>query len=295
MWLLLALGSAVFFGLRGALYQWTSQQPMDRNLMLLGVYFTGAFFSLAAALLLNQQWNSGALVGMLMGFFSFIANGSMYKAFSVGKASVVAIITSLPPVVVVIIAFLAWNETLNLNQAIAFILIMAGTLLVRYSSDLSVDQLKGMHWALLATLCFGLNDIFSKQSTRMDAEVFPVLSVMFMTGSLLFLAVWLRERAKRRTVLPLTPETVEQEKRKWSIPGTFFWGMTVGLTNLGGMILIWNAFKIGVTGLVSAVVVTNVLIILLYARLYLKEKFRPFELIGMGLSIGGIVLLHLLG
>src|SRR5690606_13423807 len=168
-----------------------------------------------------------------------------YKAFSVGKASVVAIITSLPPVVVVIIAFFAWNETLNLNQAIAFILIMAGTLLVRYSSDLSVDQLKGMHWALLATLCFGLNDIFSKQSTRMDAEVFPVLSVMFMTGSLLFLAVWLRERAKRRTVLPLTPETVEQEKRKWSIPGTFFWGMTVGLSSLGGMIFIWNAFKIG--------------------------------------------------
>lgn len=263
--------------------------------MLLGVYFTGAFLSLAVALLLKQQWNSGALIGMLMGFFSFIANGSMYKAFSVGKASVVAIITSLPPVVVVTIAFFAWGETLNLNQWIAFVLIMAGTLLVRYSSELSVEQLKGMHWALLATLCFGLNDIFSKQSARMEAEVFPVLSVMFITGTLLFTAVWLKERAKRRTVLPITPETIDRQKQQWDLWRTFVWGMTVGLTNLGGMILIWNAFRIGVTGLVSAVVVTNVLIILLYVRLYLKEKFRLFELIGMVMSSGGIALLHLLG
>ena len=48
MWLLFAGFSAIAFGLRGILYHWTSQKPINRNLMLLGVFSTGVILSLAA-------------------------------------------------------------------------------------------------------------------------------------------------------------------------------------------------------------------------------------------------------
>lgn len=328
MWLLFALLSSVFFGVRGILYQWTSQKPsLDRNLMLFGVYFTGMLISPIAAFLMSHQWSKGNLIGVMMGLFSFIANASMYRGFAVGKASVVAIITSLPPLVVLLGAYLLWGEVLTIYQTLAFIFILGGIILVRYSSELSIDQLKGVHWALLATLFFGLNDLSSKQSTRFEADILPTLFWMFATGSLLFCLFWLLGRARRRTIymdMKQTPALVAsshsgtervvhssisannhaltggsdgetKEQKQWSAPRTFLWGMIVGTTNLGGMFLMLQAMVTGITGLVSAVIVTNALIVMLYARFYLKEKFRVPELFGMIIVIAGIISLHLFG
>src|SRR4051794_10606320 len=113
MWLVYAASAAVCFGLRGILYQWTSQKPLDRNLMLLGVFFLGTITTLLSNVFVGQAWNWAALVGIVMGVFSFLSNASMYKGFAVAKASLVAVFTGLPPAVVVIIAFLLWGEKLN--------------------------------------------------------------------------------------------------------------------------------------------------------------------------------------
>jgi drug/metabolite transporter (DMT)-like permease len=59
------------------------------------------------------------------------------------------------------------------------------------------------------------------------------------------------------------------------------------------MMLIMPAFRDGVTGLVSALIAMNVLIILLYARIFLKEKFSRLELIGMTLALAGMAILKL--
>ncbi len=40
MWFAYAIWAAFFFGLRGILYQWTSQRSIDRNLMFIGVYIS---------------------------------------------------------------------------------------------------------------------------------------------------------------------------------------------------------------------------------------------------------------
>lgn len=111
MWFVFAAASAVCFGLRGILYQWTSQRPIDRNLLLLGVYLSGSIIAFTANLIVGQPGSLGAWVGVLMGLFSFISNASMYRGFAVGKASLVAMFTGLPPVVVVIAAYLIWGKS----------------------------------------------------------------------------------------------------------------------------------------------------------------------------------------
>lgn len=293
MWLVYSLLAAICFGLRGILYQWSSQKPMDRNLMLFGVFFTGAIVSLIMIFATNQTWSTASLIGIAMGTFSFLANGAMYKGFAVGKASLIAILTSLPPLVVIGLAYLMWGETLNVWQLLSFLIILSGVIMIRYSSDFSLKNLQGLHWGLLAMLFFGMNDVSSKQSMLLGGDVFPTLFMMFSVGSLLFFLVW--QNSYKRRALSLVDLPEKNSPPQWKKRNTFLWGMVVGLTNVSGMALILPAFAGGITGLVSAVIALNVLLILLYVRFFLKEKFRRLELIGMGFAFIGIIVLRLLG
>jgi drug/metabolite transporter (DMT)-like permease len=316
MWLLFAASSAVCFGFRGILYQWTSRQPIDRNLLLLGVYLSGTIIALVSNVPMKQPWSSGALIGILMGLFSFSANAAMYKGFAVGKASLIAVLTALPPVVVVILAYTLWHERLNGLQTASFAVIVAGMLLIRYSNDISLSNLQGAGWGLLAMITFALTDLMSKQATLLGASTLPALIMMYATGSLLFLAAWLlglRKAIGRTGQEPaLSAETAEAELAaparavaeqssagnngmRWTKPRTLLWGMVVGLTNITGMMFALPAFRLGVTGLVSAVLALNVLLILLYARVMLKEKFSRLEKGGLALAFIGILILRLAG
>lgn len=115
MWIVYALLATLFFGVRGILYQWTSQKRLDRNLLLFGVFFVGFLISLSSVLLFNQQWYGWAdiSVGLALGFGSFAANAFLHKGFSVGKASLISILSGLTPLFVLIFAFLLWQETLT--------------------------------------------------------------------------------------------------------------------------------------------------------------------------------------
>ncbi|WP_281886163.1 EamA family transporter [Paenibacillus sp. YYML68] len=322
MWFILAAASAACFGLRGILYRWSSKQTLNRNLMLLGVYTSGMIITFIAALALQQPWTPAVWLGVLLGLFSFVANGSMYKGYSVGKTSLIAMFSGLPPVVVALLAFVVWDERLSYGQLAAFVIIMSGLLLVRYSNDLSLRNLQGAQWGVLTMLFFGLTDFMTKVATNYEAPVLPVLSVMFATGALLFGAVWLVGLRKERAVLaqleqaqrelaagvaehtrtdslesaslqPQLNESAPTQQAAWSLRRTMLWGMVVGLTNTGGMLFAMPAFQLGVTGLVSVIIASNVVMVMLYARFVLKDVFTRTETYGLILGLSGIVLLKL--
>ena len=392
VWLAFASLAAVCFGLRGILYQWTAQKKIERNLMLLGVYICGAFVAGISALAMREAWSPAVWTGAVMGLFSFASNASMYKGFAVGKASLVAVFTALTPVVVAGLSFALWGETLNGLQAAAFVVILAGIVLIRYSGGIGLNNRQGLGWALLAMLCFGITDVSSKQAMLWEAAKLPTLFVMYMTGAGLFFLLWMSERVRlnaRRSLAgessakayvaavsePESAEAVagsiralawrpsvseaeptygdagracasfsgtaaamvpgestatlsrpgeapahadvqglavsvlapqddgaagqprgqkEEPAAAWSGAKTFAWGFAVGLTNISGMIFILPAFQLGITGLVSAVVATNVLLILLYARLFLKERLSRKELAGVCCALIGVLALRLL-
>lgn len=295
MWLVFAAAASFCFGFRGILYQWTSQKPLDRNLMLLGVFSLGAISTLVANFFVDQVWSLGALMGVSMGVFSYVSNSAMYRGFAVAKASLVAVFTGLPPAVVVIIAYFLWGEKLNGWQMGSFIVILLGILVIRYSNELSLSNLKGVQWAIIAMLGFAITDLSSKQSQLWEGQVLPTLTTMFTTGTLLFLISWRRQMARQKDNPSLASTSPDPSVKRWSNTRTYLWGMVVGITNVSGMILILPAFKLGVTGLVSAVIAINVLLILLFSRVFLKERFTPLQIIGIALAIIGVILLRLLG
>ncbi|MBB3113879.1 drug/metabolite transporter (DMT)-like permease [Paenibacillus phyllosphaerae] len=307
MWLVFSLLAAVSFGLRGTFYHWTSQQQLNRNMLLCGTFFMGVVICAVCMGFSGQQWTNEAWIGVQMGLFSFAANASMFKGFKVGKASVVAIITALPAVVVGIVAFFIWNERLTYSQLVAFVIIIAGILLVRYSNDITLHNLQGAQWGLLALFMFAGNDLTGKYSRMLEAPLYPTLLAMFATGTLCFglwrLRDWRTEAALKRVVQVASvegshpaaahPAARTASKPQWRDGRTFLVGMGVGITNAVGMMLILSAFELGKAGLVSAIVALNVLLVLLYTRFIVKERFTRLELTGMLTAFAGIVFMRL--
>ncbi len=285
------------------MYHYTSQLPLSRTVLLCGVFSMGAVICGITALLSGQPWTASALVGIQMGVFSFVANASMFKGFAVGKASLVAIITALPAVLVVIGAYLMWGEALKYTQLAAFVIIVAGILLVRYSNDLSLKNLQGAQWGLLSLVMFACNDLSGSWSTKLEAPLFPTLFFMFTSGSICYGIWWLKDRlaSRRYSLAAATAEATvaaaaengRNPGKMWSERRTFLTGMLVGTTNAVGMMMIVTAFDHGKTGLVSAVTALNVLIVLLYTRFVVKESFTRLEITGMACAFGGILFLRL--
>jgi drug/metabolite transporter (DMT)-like permease len=285
MWLLFSVLAALCFGLRGILYHWSSQQSLNRNVLLCGTFAMGAVISLACALVWQSEWGISALIGIQMGLFSFGANASMFKGFAVGKASLVAILTGLPSVVVVLFAYFLWGERLNVLQLFAFVVIVIGILFVRYSNDITLKNLQGAGWGVIALLLFAANDLSSKWTTLVHASLFPSLFFMFATGTICFAIWWWKDKKKGATQ--------QIAESTWTERKTFLFGMGVGITKVMGMILIIHGFAIGITGLVSAVVALNVLIVLLYTRFILKDKFSKLEQSGLAIAMVGILMMKL--
>lgn len=299
MWLLYASLSAAAFGLRGILYHHLSDKPLDRHMLLTGVFFTGCLLSLILAVITRQPWTAEAFVGIMMGTCSTLSNLSMFRGFAAGRASIVAVLTALPPVVVALLAWMIWGERLTTGQTLALFVIVGGVIIIRYARDFTLAHWESAKWGLLAMLFFGLNDMSGKWSTMLGAPLFPLLFWMFLTGTVLFAAAWLsgrrRASAERAEKAAIASAPDDPADAAWTSKRTFGIGMLVGLTNAGGMMLIVTAFESGVTGLVSGVVALNVLLILLYARLVAGERFVPRELTGMAMAIGGVLMLRLLG
>lgn len=300
MWLVFAICVAIIYGVRAILFQWSSRKGFDRNLLLLGAYIGAFLLSLILNLLIGQAWNSGALLGIWIGAFAYVSNSSMYKGYAAGKASLIAILIGTSPLVVTTLSFVLWGETMSLGQGLAFVTIFTGVFLISYSNQLSWRHLQGAQWGLLAMLFFGMTDILCKIAVLQGAQTLPTLILMFGTGAILFFATWRWQQAKRsgrgavqNKELAVRP-ALKTVAPPWPIPKTLLWGISIGLTNFLAMIFILPAFKLGVTGLVSAIISGNILLIVLYARVVLKEKLAPTEVFGIVLIFGGVIAIKLL-
>jgi len=294
MWLVYSVLSAVAFGIRGIFYQRLSPIPLDRNLLLAGVFFTGFLLSLMLGLLTGQTWGPESAVGILMGTFSFAANSALYRGFAVGKPSIVAVLAALSPIVATLGAWLLWDERLNTGQAASFLLIIAGVVLIRYAGDFTLSHWNSAKWGFAAMLSFGVTDLHTKWSTMLGAELYPTLTCMFGAGIALCLLARRFAKAGRAGEKAGHTPNPGRAPDEWTDRRTFSVGMLIGVTNVIGMYLIVPAFDTGITGLVSAIVSLNVVLILLYTRFVVRERFMPRETAGILLTIGGVVLLRLL-
>jgi drug/metabolite transporter (DMT)-like permease len=297
MWLIYAILASFAFGLRGIIYQVLSHKPADRNLILLGMFITGTLVSLTASFLTNSIWSSPSLLGILMGVLSYVGNTAMYRGYSVGKTSIIALILGLPSVVVAIFAYFLWNEKLSFLQLCSLVIIVGGVLWLRKPTKFELVKHSGVGWGLLALFVFSLSDLTSKQAMLQHAHIFPFSFFMFITASCLFSAnYWLSHSLTNTTSESADSEVVpgvESFAIGWSPIRTIVTGMAAGVVGIVGILLSMGAFRTGITGLVSAVMTSHILLIILYASIIQREKLKQNEIVGICIVLSGILILVL--
>ncbi|WP_145146174.1 DMT family transporter [Paenibacillus xylanexedens] len=292
MWFVAAIGAAFFFGLRGILYQWTSQRSIDRNLLFIGIYISSTILVLILNSILNQPWSKGIWFGLLMGIFSFLANTFSHKGYAVGRASVIAFFSSLTPVLVVLFAALLWGEALTPSQLTGFSIITLSLIIVRYRKDTQGgNKYRGWQFGFLSIIFYSFTDLSSKQSLLEEASILPVLTTMFATSTVLFSGAYFIKKSSL--------DSLEQESSPKPIQNDTYWtnfnilllGTGIGLVNVLAMILKLVAFDSGVTGVVSSIIGLSIVVILLYARVHLKEAMTRTEISGVVIALIGVIVL----
>jgi transporter family protein len=282
MWIVFALAAAVAFAARGVLFLSTAAKPYDRHTIMLGIFLSGALLCVAASI--GASWAGVWGIGIAMGVSTIAANVCLFQGFAVGNPTVIALLSAMPPALVVLLAYVTWGEALTFGQIIAFLCILCGVLIVRSARRIRWTDMQGAHWGVLALICFAVTDMLGKTSTKLGAQTLPTLTVAFLTG-VAFFAV--------RTALRPDPQRAPYALTR-PFGRALRVGMVIGITNAVGMVCIVSAFALGITGLVSAIVATNALLIVLYTRIRGIEPWRLNESIGMVCTLIGIVLLPIL-
>jgi len=118
IWLILSLGSIFWWGVFGFLAKVGSDQVSPTQLYL---FFVIGMVPLVVVAMFRHRWRVetdklGAGYGILNGVFSGLGLLAYYAAMEAGKASIVGPVTSLYPLVTVILALALLKERLNFFQ-----------------------------------------------------------------------------------------------------------------------------------------------------------------------------------
>ncbi|HEC64788.1 MAG TPA: EamA family transporter [bacterium] len=218
-------------------------------------------------------------LGILLAIVYMVAFGTYYKGFEVGNVSVISPIVNSYAWISVLIAHFLFNQRLEGLQIAGIILIVLGVVLVSVQLDKiktkKVLLVKGLPYALVASLAFGIvPPLYEQIVERMD-----FLFASFLSTVIASILVFVYSRIMR-IKLGLKKEGGKTQLQLFIIAVlTLFATVSVGYGYSVGDSIIVAPVSSGLT------VVTVVL-----AVVFLKERLKLNQIIGIIITVGGIVL-----
>ncbi|MGD9634678.1 MAG: DMT family transporter [Pirellulales bacterium] len=137
-WLLLPLAAIVLWGITGLLQKAATNEVTAR---VTAIWFLAAFIPVGAVILMSGPLPSEAdsrawLLTILLGFTLALGNYTLMQAFACGgKASIIAALGGLYPLVSIPIALAAFHERLGWREASGVVLALVAVLLLSLQSD----------------------------------------------------------------------------------------------------------------------------------------------------------------
>lgn len=226
-------------------------------------------------------------VVLLSGLFGIAVADTWYlTALNMLGAGRTGIVSSLFSPFVIFLSAIFLDERLVSWQWLGFVLVMAGVLLVswrrhRFSVD-EADLKKGLIYAVGAVFMMAVGIVMVKEilETRSFLWTMELRFVGGVAGMVLYLLI--RGQWKRI-------------KRNFSQPQP--WGTIMLASFLGAYLalILWlGGYKLIDASVASVLNETNVVFIVFFAWLILDEWINPRKLIGMGLTVAGVIIMMLL-
>ena len=288
-WLFYTLLAATFWGVWGVITKVAADAipPLPNQ-----VLFTLGLVPSAAWAARGRPWNTtsgattrGLVWGVASGALAAVGNMAVFAAMSAGgRAAIVIPLTSVYPIVTVVLAWLFLKERLNAIQAVGFLIALAAILLLSGETGLlshpgeMLGQLAPAKWllySLVAMVFWGVFSVTQKVSTN---HVSAELSYLGWCAAFVPIAILI-------LVAHPSPWTFGSKPVMLAI--------LAGALNGFGVVASFAAYRFqGKAAIVTpiAAAVQPVVTVLL-ALVFLGEKVRPVEQFGLALAIVAAVAL----
>jgi len=238
----------------------------------------GSLLYLGAGLGFDRGLPNLSLVGLALfsGALSGATISAYYVALSLGKASLVAPIFSCLTVVAVMLSVLILGEKLTIPQLSAIALVFLGIILVAFENRSGGARKLSMIVALAAAVMAGANLILQKWIAESGHYL-----VGFSLTRISMMAVLI-------IPLALIPG---QETRP--VGGSWSWLKLclLGVIDVSAFFAWYLGLRVGLVSIVTPIVTSSPAITVVLAYIFLKERVRPHQRIGILAIISGIVFL----
>jgi drug/metabolite transporter (DMT)-like permease len=211
---------------------------------------------------------------------AILSEALTFYIFSKGEISITGTIIASYPVYTILFAILLLGESLELHHWLFVFLTIIGTLIVSMPNKISKEEIRKKQyvlWAIIGAIAIGLSDTISKGSIDRTSAAAFLFSLAFMQIpiSLIYLRL---EKENPKHIFKFVKDI---NKYKYSILGS--------LLNVLGLIGLWMAFEYTFASIASPLTAAYPGIMIIFAVLWLKEKPRLIELVGLGIIIAGVI------
>lgn len=214
-----------------------------------------------------------------------VADTWYLKALNLIGASRTGIVSSLFSPFVILLSAVYLGERLLPWQWLGFVFVMAGVLLVTWRANRSVvdvaDVKKGVAYAVGAVFMMAVGIVMVKQILETSPFLWTV-ELRFVGGVAgMFIFILLRNQWQIVKQNFLKPQP---------------WGTIIMASSLGAYLalLLWMAgYKLVDASVASVLNATNVAFIVFLAWLMLGERINGRKLVGLGLTLGGVIIMML--
>lgn len=218
---------------------------------------------------------------LLLGVFLFlgITSAGYYYIVEKGPVSIVIPIFSASPIVTVLLSYVFLGERLTLVQLIAIAATILGVIIT--TTPAKKERKVPETWVLLAlflTIVWGLEDILVKYAVDQTGNATSIILLAF--GQVIAVSLWLFLLPKKQMVPKIT--------RRYFLP------TLIGVILLNaGTIAYMIAMEQSLASLVGPLSNAYVVVTVLFSAIYLREKIRPIQYLGISLVTLGVILVSI--
>lgn len=294
MWLVIAVGSAVLFGLAGWWMKASQMNGGDNTTLLLGLYASGtAGFAVHASLAGSwpalgdwRIWLAGAIIGA----GSAWGNAVFMKALAYGPASLTSPLTNLNIAAVVAMSVLLYDEPLGLAEAAGIALLFAAVILIsiRRHEPLTIREKRWFAYVALAIVLFSFRNGGLKVTGELGLADTPILLVGYALSLLWFAAAgMIRQRRLRNET------SAERGLNGGSLRTGMRYGLLAGLFSYAGLQLYAVALQTGKANLAAPIFATNSLVVAAGAIIVYRERLTRTQWLAFACMIAGLAVIRL--
>ena len=241
----------------------------------------GTILFLAVALTYDLALPSPTIIclALISGIFSAFVLSSYYLALSLGKASIISPTFSCMSVVAVVLSLWVLGESLTGLQLSLISLVFAGILLVAFEKSETKDSAHKLSilLALLAAVLGGGGIIIQKWIAESSHYLMAfVLSRIFMISFMLPISPLIRETR---------PVITSRTYAKLAI---------LGLMDVSAFFCWYIGLRIGLVSIVTPIVLSSPAVTVVLAHIFLNERVRLHQRLGILAVVAGIVLLSVI-